>query len=152
MNAYPRYLKAAKRKTVIDPASIFEVAASDPDITARQIGQLAGELHHRHGFKLAKAQRDPLIDALLEEGMTPTEIANRIGCNPRTVARRLAEKVGVADGLDTGSERDKNGSADPYPQDRSRAAQDAYLRSVGREWVDPTKPAEGTRPMRSGRR
>ena len=115
MNAYARYLKAARLKNVTDPTSIFEVAASDPEINVKQLGQLAGELHHRHGFKLTKAQRDPLIDALLDAGMTPTKIANRIGCNPRTVARRQAAQVGVTEGLDKRSERDKTASPDLSP-------------------------------------
>ena len=112
---YARYLKAARRKNVADPASIFEVAASDPDLTAKQLGQLAGELHHRHGFKLTKAQRDPLIDALIDAGMSPTEIAKRIGCNPRTVSRRQAAQVGVTDRLNKRAEPDKTASRDLPP-------------------------------------
>ena len=67
------------------------------------------------------------------------------------MSRRQAAQVGVTEGLDKRAKCDKNSSSYLYPTDRPRAAQDTYLQSVGREWVNPANPAEGTRPVIRGR-
>lgn len=142
---YRRYLRAAKRKHA-DPAAILEVAEAE-QLAPKQLAQIVGVLADRHGYKLPKGKRDPLLDSLLEAGMGAKSIADRLGCSPRTVARRQAAQVGVTDRTDKRGERDKTGSRDPRPTKRlTRAHADTYLAEVGREWVDPADIDAGTRP------
>jgi AraC-like DNA-binding protein len=85
---------------------------AERELTPTQLAQLVSELGERHGFKLSKRQRDPLIDNLLDAGINISRIADRLGCAPRTVARRQAAKVGSTNGFDKRGERDKTGARD----------------------------------------
>jgi hypothetical protein len=111
-DTYPRYLRAAKRKHA-DPEAIIEAAKAD--LSIRQQAQLVSVSVERHGYRLPKARRDPLIDALLEDGLGPQRISDLLGCAPRTVARRQPAQVGSANGLDKRPERDKTASRDQPP-------------------------------------
>jgi hypothetical protein len=53
---------------------------------------LVDALRERHDWTLTKRRRDPLIDALLDDGVRPRWIAERIGCHVRTVRRRAAAR------------------------------------------------------------
>lgn len=112
MSLYASYLQAAKRKHA-DAATIAATAADE--LTAKQLAQLVSVLADRHGYKLPKARRDPLIDDLLAEGVQPVRIAELLGCHWRTVARRADRQVGVTDRLNKRCRRDKTGSRAALP-------------------------------------
>jgi hypothetical protein len=102
------YLRAARRKHG-DPAVIFETAALR--LEPRQLAQVVDALRERHpNWKLRKRDRDHLVEDLLLEGRSQTWIASKLGCAPRTVARRAeALSVGPTDRLNKGCQPDISG-------------------------------------------
>jgi hypothetical protein len=83
------FLRAAGRRQG-DPEAIFETAAAN-GFTPAQLVRVVDRLRETHpDWRPAKRDRDPLIDDLLAAGKSRTWIAERIGCHPRTVARRAA--------------------------------------------------------------
>ena len=104
-----QYSKAAKLKDA-DPKAIYETASDE--LNPRQLGELAWVLHAEHGYRLPKAERDPLIDRLLEDGLAHKKIAELLGCSPRTISRRQASQVGSINGLNKRFEGDKGGAND----------------------------------------
>jgi hypothetical protein len=111
-DTYRRYLRAAKLKHA-DPEAILDVA--EAELTPKQTAQLVSVLHDRHGYRLAKCRRDPLIDRLLEAELGPTRIADLLGCSPRTVARRQVAQVGSTDRLSMRCRPDKTEARDRFP-------------------------------------
>jgi hypothetical protein len=114
----PPYLRAARRKHA-DPDAIFETAASElePD----QLGRLVDALRDSHpAWRLRKAQRDPLVDSLLEAGWTQARISDRLGINRKTVQRRAENGAATMqgtpqDGLDKRSECPNTEPRDALP-------------------------------------
>ena len=111
MTALTPYLKAAKRKHT-DPDVIYETAREN-GCTPKDLARLVSDLRERHPkWKLGKCHRDRLVDELLSSGATAARIADRLGCHPRTVARRAGadaatSQVGVTDRINKRSKPDK---------------------------------------------
>ena len=125
---YRLYLRAAKLKNA-DPSAIFESAATDPNLNAKQLGQLASVLGERHGYRLPKSMRDPLIDRLLEAGVKAQRISDLTGCHPRTVARRQAAQVGSTNGMDKRCRPDKTAARGVRVENRQSVAYGPPIRS-----------------------
>lgn len=87
----PRYLRAARRKAG-DPEAILQTAAGE--LEPRQLARLISALRETHEtWKVSRPLRDPLIDALLDAGFGPSQIAGWLGCNRKTVQRRTEARA-----------------------------------------------------------